>query len=126
MILQKKHKLSIMQLKRNTTYKKKEILMNETEEEQYALEMQLRQAEEAKMALEDEEILNLLSPEQQMSIINTIIENTNYQEVVDFVDSHKIAESITFRNCNEIAYLLYNKDSETAKALFHELKYWLR
>ena len=100
--------------------------MNETEEEQYALEVQLRQAEEAKMSLEDDEVLNLLSAEQQLSLLDTIIENSQHQDVVDYVTIDKITENITFDNVNLVVHRLANYHQDVFAALLEEAKYYER
>lgn len=37
-----------------------------------------------------------------------------------------LSETITFENSHEVAYHLYHRDAEAARALFEELKYWIK
>jgi len=49
--------------------------------------------------------------------------------VLDYIpdNSKSIIASnlVTFDNCNNVAYLLFNKDKNTAVGLYEELKYWV-
>ena len=79
--------------------------MDEVEQEQQELTYMLHEAMKIFMASEDTELVAMLT-EQQRAII--------------------AYNMLTFENSNQFAYMLANDNKTVAKAVYEELKYFLR
>lgn len=98
----------------------------------------LATAQLAMEALQNTDILNMLTSDEQLGLLNSILQGTSHTDVEKFpieafmeyaeyniVGAPELTELITFENAHLIAqHLSTSSDTEAATALLNELLYW--
>ena len=115
----------------------------ENDAELTILEQQRGQAIAATAVLQDSTLLNMLTDDEQIAIIDNVTGQTVHTKVYEYVeekvrtetfteyienvniDVPKLAELVTFDNTHLLAYTLAHSETpEIAVALLEELSYW--